>query len=782
MSKFCPLILLLLLNGMQLWSALELDPASIRIRIPVNPNASVQIAAQELQKHLEKITGIKPEITSTRLDEASVYVFHVGLKALDDQQPLQPEEARYQVTDNAAWLYGYDKFAIRKDQRSALEIATDWNNSTVGTMFAVYNFLEDQFAVRWLFPGDDGIAVQKQSKLILEKTSSRWIPQLQVRLLWSTSYEDWFYRGIRNNEHIPPEFKLTTAEQQEKNLEEKLWQRRMRMGQRTLYSHRHSFTSWWKRFGKTHPEYFALNPNGKREPWSAAHAPSRINMCASSTDLHKAVVGEWLKRRHQLREKTINICENDSSRYCRCKACCELDVPRKDETFGTHMTDRYVYFANSILREAKKVDKDAKVCTYAYQEYRLPPRERKVDEDVVISFVPELWDSEELQDIYRQWRKMGANTMLLRTNELHVDIGLPMGFEERVFRNFQIGVKNKIVGTRYDALHGYWLTSGLANYVLARGFSFPEKSFEDLENEYCSAYGAAAGYVRDYYRYWRKNVWEKRIWPARAQLVSFGHGFLDQALYWTRGTYYRETDFDHTDAILNAAAKEKLDAMEQSRLKQLLLANQHARKLYRAMKTGGQYADDLRGSKACGQNFNAIKELNEFRLQNRDKLPFNWGRMMQREIRYADGASTLLGKITEGMTPVLQLPSHWPFRIDDEKNIQNPDFKSWDKISINNFWQDTAKDAKTVWYGIELPDQRVFDKEKVYLVFGSLRGTVELHVNGNLISTVRPDWRKPFLVEIGQYLKPSNNKLAVKIQDSGEAAGIWRPVWIFAKQ
>jgi len=34
-----------------------------------------------------------------------------------------------------------------------------------------------------------------------------------------------------------------------------------------------------------------------------------------------------------------------------------------------------------------------------------------------------------------------------------------------------------------------------------------------------SAYGAAAPEVREYYRYWREELWEKRLHPAIAKLL-----------------------------------------------------------------------------------------------------------------------------------------------------------------------------------------------------------------------------------------------------------------------
>jgi hypothetical protein len=758
-------------------------PADIVIQIPVKANASVKVAADELQKHLFIITGVKSPVLTKIKAVKGKYVFHVGIKFPEDKRPLKTEEARYNITRQGAWLYGNDQFAKR--HKNDLEQVTDWVYSRVGTLFAVYNFLDNELKVKWTAPGDNNIIYAKQNPLCLKTAVCDWHPKLKVRLLWSTSYEDWMYKRIRDSKNISKIFKLSPEQQKQKELEEKLWQRRMRMGQSIVYSHRHAFTRWWNKYGEKHPEFFAMSPQGERKPWRSNGKPSRVCMCVSNPKLHKEIVKQWLIRRkhNPTWNQTLNICENDSAGYCQCPECKKLDVLKAGEKFGEHMTDRYIYFANSILKEARKKVPDAQVCMFAYMEYRFPPRKIKIDKDIVFSFVPKLWDTEkELNDLYSSWRKMGAKKMLLRTNELHVDIGLPMGFEEKVFKNFKIGVKNNIVGTRYDAIQSFWPSSGIVNYILARGFYAPEKSFEHWEKEYCDTYGAASDQVKKYYQYWRENIWNKRLYPNRLKLVKAGHGFMRQALYWSRGKYYSEKDFDNTDAILQKAAKCKLSAEQRKRLDNLILANKHARKLYLAMKAGAQYNTTQSDQKVCEKQFANIKDLENFRVKNIDKLQFCWGRLMNHENVFADGACSALAKLTKDCTPFSQLPGFWSFKTGNNEDYRNTDYKIWEKISINHFWQHSLKNYKgTVWYATGLPDKKAFGNKKVYLVFGSVRGDSWIYVNGKLALQGKQNWRYPFKVRIDEYLKPANNKLLVKVKDTATASGIWRPVWIFTE-
>ena len=140
-------------------------------------------------------------------------------------------------------------------------------------------------------------------------------------------------------------------------------------------------------------------------------------------------------------------------------------------------------------------------------------------------------------------------------------------------------------GTDYDSLHNYWPSSGIGNYILARGITDPDKSFEYWENEYCNTFGPAANEIKKYFAYWRNEVWKKRLMPDRETILKKGrYGNFRRGLMWNFQNYYNKADFDKTDAILKAALNKKLTSAELRRVETLVLANQHARLMYRAMK------------------------------------------------------------------------------------------------------------------------------------------------------------------------------------------------------
>ena len=127
-------------------TALEIDPAKAVIVAP----GSEKLAAGELQKHLKLITGVEIPIQGKADGQ---FAFTLGNPPSD--AGLQPEEARWQVSRNGVHIYGGPRN---------------------GTAFAVYDFLEKQFKVRWIEPGDRGISYPEMKMLKLEETSGHWTP------------------------------------------------------------------------------------------------------------------------------------------------------------------------------------------------------------------------------------------------------------------------------------------------------------------------------------------------------------------------------------------------------------------------------------------------------------------------------------------------------------------------------------------------------------------------------------------------------------------------------
>jgi hypothetical protein len=777
---------------------IKVDPANCVIILGNAAAEPEKNAAAELEKHLKLITGKDIPRQNTGVPAEGKYSFLVGIPAPGDTKKFEAEEARRAVTPAAAYFYG------------------DSSNGRKGCAFAVYSFLEDEFGARWIEPGDNGIVYSENPVLAFKTGTFSWTPKLAMRSLRAGIVPGSPEKAGNS------EFKVFEKSLEAHNRdvgETNLWRDRMRMGNSSGISYGHAFTHWWEKYGASHPEYFALNKYGKREPEiekskeSTADNPlfanlkafKTIKICPGNPDVAKQIIKNWLET--SPRPSCVNVCENDSPPmgFCRCEACRKLDGHNDDlDVYQVHLTDRYIHLVNEVAKEAVKYDPAARVSTYVYNETEAPPRRERLAPNIVLGMVPTTVDLERLDKWYKDWRKMGAQEMFLRPNYHHYyyNIGVPTGFERRMFDAFQAAVKNGCLGADYDSMMRQWTLSGISDYILARAMGDPSKPFEVWEDEYCSAFGPAAGDAKEYFRYWRDNVWEKRLAPNLNDIVAKGkyHNFA-RGLMWSLSKYYTEEDFDKTDAILKKAAEKSLSAAEKKRLDKLTLSNQHSRLVFNAITTKEP------------EKFKYSKELFDFRIRHKDDLNLSWLNLIDLEDRAGDIAgvqtAALLGRFSQ---PWLQTPLFWSFKIDPEdkglaggwqKTDAESMKKSWDVLPTNSPWETPGEQYKNVsaelreklknydgigWYGQEIKVPAEWKNRQVYLFFGAVDESCWIYVNGVPVGAhpfVKPDdWCTPFPIRIDQQINWSlpSQTVIVRVEDKAGSGGIWKRVWLVSKE
>ncbi|MBR2872958.1 MAG: DUF4838 domain-containing protein [Lentisphaeria bacterium] len=775
--------------------AAVVDPGKAVIVVEKNADGTVRFAGLELQRHLQMVTGKKIPIAVKA--QKGQYAFLMGTPA---GVKLAPEEARWEVTPTYTRIYG-DSSPVGSPKLNMEWILSSKVKS--GDLSAVYDFLEKQLGFLFLAPGPKGTSYPESAKLNLKEGSSKWIPVFKSRHLWpdrAFRYAAKIYdkKGNYNSNDktvIPGDFiSKTRDEYLRKTIETHLWLKQQRMGCSERYSFGHAFTRWWAKYGKKHPEYFAL-VNGKREPRYKNRA-DRVKICVSNPAVWKQIVADWAKQKD--RRKFINVCENDSGNYCECKNCRALDMPpRPGKKWNDDLSDRYIYFANNVLRLARKIDPEVMVCHYAYSVYRFPPRREKVDPGVFIGFVPRMLDLDINEDMYKGWFKAGARKIYLRPNDFHVNTPLPMGFDKHIFSAFKMGVKYGISATSYDSLHGFWDISGLSDYLIARGNVDPAKDYEYWLNEYCSAYGAAAADVRAYYDYWRVNIWEKQLWPNRKAISEKGrYGNFRRGLMWDIHKYYKESDFDKTDALLKKGLSKKLTPAQKKRLETLLLSNTHSRLTFRALA-------------AQGKNKNrAAALLLKFRRANKENLNINWERLMGIELSFGDCTGIRSAGILSDFADFEQASIAWHFKPDPKNagekeqwgKIPYKSYKNWPKFRVDTQWEnqrgknipDSLKAQMKDYNGFGYYANNVWIKnewkgKRVFLIFGAVDESAWVWVNGQYagkrIYAKDDDWKAPFAIEITGQIdwKTRRQSVVVRVQDTAGAGGMWRPVMVAVK-
>lgn len=782
-------LFLLLIFPVRLFAdTFQVKANQMEIVLPSKSCAVRNFAALELQKHLQLISGAAIPIRT--MFSGKGYPLYIE-KPQTDSLPLKKEEARWKVTPYGAWLYGDDFIETSKNPAvSDLFLKT----SRTGSLFAVYSFLEQELKILWTEPGDKGIIYAPAQEFTFTETEGKWTPDRLIQRQIRNGYRSWEKYRKEIVPQIPGPFRLNQAEYEKRRHDSAVWLKRQRMGNSFVFSYGHAFTNWWKLYGKTHPEYFAMQEDGKRHPKD--YRDYFVKLCVSNPKVHERIVSNWRKQKSP--PKVINVCENDADGYCRCPECRKLDDMTKNKVFGSNLSDRYVWFSNAVLRKAAEYEPNMEAVMYAYDCYRFPPQKERVDPRVIIGFVPTMLELSEVGEMYRGWRSAGAEKLLLRPNDQHINAGLPMGYEKQIFDHFQLGIKNGIIGTDYDMLHNFWAANGIADYILARAHTDPAKSFGYWENEYCSAFEAAAPDVKEYFRYWREELWNKRILPNAKKILERGrYGNFRRGLMWDIRKYYRKGDFDATDAILKKASSRKLSSPAMARLRSLQLANRHGRLLF----------DTL--SASTDKKVERSRSLLEFRIRYRNDLNFDWGLLFSNEKKFGDITGVFSAMLFRDYSDYLALPLQWHFRMDPHAVGQKERWQkssiesirnSWSPIRIDSPWEkqnlrtmadDLKKRLKNYdgigYYALSFSIPKQWKGNKVFLHFGGVDDSCQVYLNGQYagehVMRNPDDWKTPFPIRIDPYVdwhRPYHTVI-VRVIDSTGDGGIWRPVFLVKK-
>ena len=423
-------ISIFLLPLLLLGKNISIDPDKAVIRIA---GKEFNDDARELQLNLFKLTGKNLAIIEKDPLLPGLFCFEIGKVPAGTDIKFKPEEGIWQKIDNSICFYGDPKNGVRH---------------------AIAIFLENELGIRWPAPGV--ILTTPVKAITIKNDFGRWNPVLGIRVLRRFS-------------------KISDDSAQ--------WKRRMRMGSHAGIPNGHRFTNYWKRFGKTNPEFFALNSSGQRAPFvtklrktndsiANVKAPNdrKIKMCVSSEGLHRQIIADWQKQGG----KYINISENDYTpyEYCGCENCRKLDpLPVKlGNTRYDFLTDRYVYFAHAVNKLALAKDPEAKITFYAYGPYLDPPMREKVAKNFVLGIVPCDPATEKVSALINGWRKAGMTRFYWRPNQHHLyNTGvLPCGFEKYFFEQQKLIIESGSVGFMYDNPEAGHITLAFPDYVLMR--------------------------------------------------------------------------------------------------------------------------------------------------------------------------------------------------------------------------------------------------------------------------------------------------------------------------
>ncbi|MFC1606697.1 DUF4838 domain-containing protein [Candidatus Latescibacterota bacterium] len=430
------------------------------IILPDNPAPFIEKAASELKIHILKATGVELKIYHVA-DEGNIPNITrilIGQSKLTEKlgvtvDGLAPEEYR-----------------IFSDDRHLVFIGHDTEESPA-TMWAVCHFLDRKLGVRWLWPGELGTYVPKRDRISFRSgLDITGRPELERRIL----------RYWVQDEEVDD------------------WSLRHQMGSRSDIKFGHAFGDWWDKYHEQHPDYFAVTPEGYKQPYPE---PFLVKLNIGNPAVADQVFQEWIDA-----GKPDNWCvgPNDSAGWCTSEQSRALDPPELRgvpaiDIFRNRvsLTSRFVKFWNGILVRMHELNPKVTLSTYAYSCYREAPTDIKLEPGFIMGVVNTYY----AYDSWMAWHDAGAK-LLLRPNWWHIGGCAPHLPLHDAGKFFRFTRENSMIGFYFDSIMGYWGTQSPFYYLIARLSEHPEMTVDNVITEYASVFMSAAPAVENYIAYW----------------------------------------------------------------------------------------------------------------------------------------------------------------------------------------------------------------------------------------------------------------------------------------
>jgi hypothetical protein len=379
--------------------------------------------------------------------------------------------------------FGQEDFRIvvRDDN---IAIAGSTQSPARGTLYGVYTFLEDYIGVRFLTV-DHTYVPAIGTWRVVGPIDRFYHPPLRFR--WS------YYGETNRNPAFAARIRVNTVSDDPK------------LGGKTglnLISHSLFYYVPAQKYGKEHPEYFAL-VDGERKLEMGGGGPE---LCLTNLDVLRIVTNEVLDalKKHPDMEN-ISVSQNDNDKYCRCPQCAAIDE-REGTPMGSLLT-----FVNAVADEVAKKYPNVMVGTLSYWYSRKPPKTIKPRPNVQIQLCsieccllhpindPNCEKNVQFCRDLANWGKICKNISIWNYNTNFSNYLLPCPNLWVIEPNIRYFVANHAIGIFMQAA-GNALgaeLSDLRNYVIANLLWDPTKSGKKLIDEFLDLhYGRAAGPIR----------------------------------------------------------------------------------------------------------------------------------------------------------------------------------------------------------------------------------------------------------------------------------------------
>ncbi|MDD4099140.1 MAG: DUF4838 domain-containing protein [Lentisphaeria bacterium] len=447
------------------------------IRLPAQPTAPEQYAAEELQTTLRKISGAELPIALTDAIAPGPAIV-IGT----------PQSSR-EIAQHAVTL----RLDASASEAIAVKIMDDKlvlaGNQPRAALYAVYSFLREELACRWFWPGDDGEFLPAMTTWSVPANLDRdftavfrYREMTPCHLHYHVPTEIWMARNFLNRGS------RTT------DIRDRMGLVRGGGGHRVAVS---------QKLFETQPELFSII-NGK-------HDPAGMAGCWANPDFTNFVVDNIVQYARDNNLEHLNVFPADIIPRCECDQC----------TANPDKSSRWFNYYAELITKIRQQLPEMSFGGIAYQEYRpvpdTPVRDLEYVQHCQYSrcYVhpfnhPDCNLNRKTLDELNRWREKAPMGIYgYEFDVFNVPMYLPfwnmLQDEIRLFRDLGIVYMKTELGVKYppNAARADLKQQAhrVANYLYAQLIWNPDADTDALLADWCQhTYGPAAPHLLDYHR------------------------------------------------------------------------------------------------------------------------------------------------------------------------------------------------------------------------------------------------------------------------------------------
>ena len=360
----------------------------IAFELVAGPSPAAKMAAEEASELLGRMFAAK--IPVLRQASGDLPALILGDRELAAKNGIDPET--FDRDGFVIKTLGRDVLIIGRDdkQRPPSDAGGTGLYPECGTLYGTYDFLERFAGVRFYFPGDIGTVTPRKPNWRLPQIDIADRPDFPQRRFYDVCYgksEKFMPEGLE----YPRDFHTNHL--------------RVRLGTLGLTAcHGLAYLGYVQRFGKTHPEYFAMKSNGERicDPNDPIERNRTGHLCFSS-DIKQEVILDaiafltgqsaesrgvldfsgkprWTYSRFPTGLPSFDISPNDALVPCLCEKCQKFRAENSNDD-NKLLWNFFIDVAEALQQQGIP----GYVSTSAYGNFKSIP-ERKIPSNLLCEF------------------------------------------------------------------------------------------------------------------------------------------------------------------------------------------------------------------------------------------------------------------------------------------------------------------------------------------------------------------------------------------------------------